>query len=414
MQRLSNGIKGTHPTTPDDRFKAELTIMKLVQHETFPDAISILCKSENLPRTNSLKPLEPVPQEGTLRVGGRLSRAALPSLYKHPIILPKESHITLLILSHAHMETFHQGRGFTLNKLRSLGYWIVGGSKTIANYIRHCVICRKLRRPTETQRMAYLPKERIEPSPPFTYCGMDCFGQFIVKQGRKAIKRYGLLFTCMCSRAIHIEMLDDMSDAFISGLRCFIAIRGAVRQLTKTKTKLDQGTNFIGAKNEFQKAMDKERICSFLAEKQCEFVFNAPSASHTGGVWERQIRTVRSILNAIILLCPGRLDDSSLKTVFYEAMSIVNRRPLTVSEIDNPDSLEPLTPNHILTGKTSSPLPPPGEFLKEDMYIRKRWRRGTETRILGPDYLATEVARSTSEHCSGEGRRFAAQPMASW
>lgn len=56
-------------------------------------------------------------------------------------------------------------------------------------------------------------------------------------------------------------------------------------------------------------------------------------------------------------------------------MYIVNRRPLTVSEKDNPDSLEPLTPNHILTGKTSSPLPPPGEFLKEDMYIRKRWRR---------------------------------------
>lgn len=172
---------------------------------------------------------------------------------------------------------------------------------------------------------------------------MECFGPFIVKQGRKEIKRYGLLFTCMCSRAIHIEMLDDMStDAFINGLRCFIAIRGAIRQL-----RSDQGTNFIGAKNEFQKAVDKERICSFLAEKQCEFVFKAPSASHTGGVWERQIRTVRNILNAILLLCPGRLDDSSLRTVFYEAMSIVNCRPLTVREIDNPDSLEPLTPNHI-------------------------------------------------------------------
>lgn len=154
MQRLSNGIKGTHPTTPDERLKPELTIVKFVQHETFPDAISTLCKSENLPRTNSLKPLEPVLQDGILRVGGRLTRTALPSLYKHPIILPKDSHITLLILSHAHIETFHQGRGFTLNKLRSLEYWIVGGSKTIANYIRHCKVCRKLRRPTETQRMA--------------------------------------------------------------------------------------------------------------------------------------------------------------------------------------------------------------------------------------------------------------------
>ncbi|XP_062573263.1 uncharacterized protein LOC134235177 [Saccostrea cucullata] len=371
MQRLSNGVKGTYPPNPNERLQAEQTIIKHVQHETFQDAISALEKSEGLPKSNSLKPLEPILQDGILRVGGRLRKATLSDAYKNPIILPRNGHITHLILSHAHKETFHQGRGITLNKLRSLGYWIVGGSKTVASYIRQCVICRKLRRPTETQRMADLPKERMEPSPPFTYCGMDCFGPFIVKQGRKEIKRYGLLFTCMCSRAIHIEMLDDMStDAFINGLRCFIAIRGTVRQL-----RSDQGTNFIGAKNEFQKALNKERICSFLAEKHCEFVFNAPSASHTGGVWERQIRTVRNILNAILLLCPGRLDDSSLRTVFYEAMSIVNGRPLTVSEIDNPDSLEPLTPNHILTGKTTSPLPPPGEFVKEDIYARKRWRR---------------------------------------
>lgn len=125
----------------------------------------------------------------------------------------------------------------------------------------------------------------------------------------------------------------------------------------------------------FRKLWTKKESVHSWQKKQCEFVFNAPSASHTGGVWERQIRTVRNILNAILLLCPGRLDDSSLRTVFYEAMSIVNCRPLTVSEIDNPDSLDPLTPNHILTGKTSSPLPPPGEFKKEDMYIRKRWRR---------------------------------------
>ncbi|XP_062567607.1 uncharacterized protein LOC134229830 [Saccostrea cucullata] len=335
MQRLSNGVKGTYPPNPNERLQAEQTIIKHIQHETFQDAISALEKSEGLPRSNSLKLLEPILQDGILRVGGRLRKATLSVAYMNPIILPRNGHITHLILSHAHKETFHQGRGITLNKLRSLGYWIVGGSKTVASYIRQCVICRKLRRPTETQRMADLPKDRMEPSPPFTYCGMDCFGPFIVKQGRKEIKRYGLLFTCMCSRAIHTEMLDDMStDAFINGLRCFIAIRGTVQQL-----RADQGTNFIGAKNEFQKALNKERICSFLAEKHCEFMFNAPSASHTG------------------------------------AMSIVNGRPLTVSEIDNPDSLEPLTPNHILAGKTISPLPPPGEFVKEDMYVRKRWRR---------------------------------------
>lgn len=78
---------------------------------------------------------------------------------------------------------------------------------------------------------------------------MDCFGPFIVKNGRKEVKRYGLLFTCMCTRAIHIEMIDDMTtDAFINGLRCFIAIRGAVRQI-----RCDQGSNFLGAKNEFER-----------------------------------------------------------------------------------------------------------------------------------------------------------------
>ena len=102
---------------------------------------------------------------------------------------------------------------------------------------------------------------------------------------------------------------------------------------------------------------------------------NALSASHTGGISKRQIRTVRNMVNSVLLLCPGRLDDSSLRTVFYEAKSIVNWCPFTVSEIDNPDSLESHTPNHILTGKTTVPLPPPGEFVREDLLVHKRWRR---------------------------------------
>ncbi len=132
--------------------------------------------------------------------------------------------------------------------------------------------------------MADLPKERTEASPPFTYCGIDCFGPFIVKEGRKELKRYGLLFTCLCSRAVHIETLDDLTaDAFMNALRVFIAIRGPVRQL-----RCDQGTNFMGARREFSellKGMDQERLRAI----SCEFVVNVPSASHMGGVWERQI-----------------------------------------------------------------------------------------------------------------------------
>lgn len=168
-------------------------------------------------------------------------------------------------------------------------------------------------------------------------------------------------------------MLDDMStDCFIKALRCFIAIRGAVRQI-----KSDQGSNFVGAKNELKAALkevDTDKLATFLAEKQCDFIMNAPHSSHVGGVWERQIRTVRNILKSTLLLSSGRVDDSSLRAFFYEAMAIVNSRPLTIDNLNDPNSLEPLTPNHLLTMKSTAALPPPGKFIKEDMYARKRWR----------------------------------------
>ena len=222
--------------------------------------------------------------------------------------------------------------------------------------------------------MAELPKERVEVSPPFSYTGMDCFGPFLIKKGRKEYKRYGLILTSLSSRAVHIEMLEDLStDTFINALRCFISLRGAVRQL-----RCDQGSNFVGARNEFREALkqcDTKFLEAFLAERQCEFIFNAPSASHAGGVWERQIRSVRNVLNATLAQCPGRLDDASLRTLFYEAMSIVNSRPLTVDGINDPKALEPLTPNHLIMMKSKIALPPPGRFVKEDMYATKRWRR---------------------------------------
>lgn len=218
--------------------------------------------------------------------------------------------------------------------------------------------------------MADLPKECMETTPPFTHCGMDCFGSFYAKDGRRELKRYGLLLTCMGSRAVHIEMLDDLTtDAFINALCSFIAIRGNVRQI-----RCDQGSNFIGARREFvdaRKDMDQER----LKELGCEFIMNTRSSNHMGGVWERQIRTIRSVLTSILDQSDGRLDSASLRTFLYEVMAILNSRPLTTEYLNDPLGPEPLTPNHILTMKSTIILPPPGQFIKEDLYLRKRWRR---------------------------------------
>ncbi|XP_077954078.1 uncharacterized protein LOC144391329 [Gasterosteus aculeatus] len=375
IKRLnSRQIHPGKPVSVEERERAAKSVVKLVQEEAFSQEMETLQKGKSLQNSSPLFRLNPILEGGALRVGGRLDQSSLSLEVKHPLILPKGEHITKLILTHCHERICHQGRNQTLTELRANGFWVIGGSNSVAKLIHRCVKCRRLRRPVEEQRMAELPKERVEVSAPFTYCGIDCFGPFITKKARKEQKRYGLIFTCLASRSVHIEMLEDLStDAFINALRCFISLRGAVRQI-----HCDQGTNFVGARNEFQESLkqcDTKTIDSFLAEKQCEFIFNAPSASHAGGVWERQIRTVRNVLNATLCQYLGRLDDSSLRTLFYEAMAIVNSRPLTVNGVNDPTSLEPLTPNHLILMKSKIALPPPGKFEKEDVYATKRWRR---------------------------------------
>ena len=223
--------------------------------------------------------------------------------------------------------------------------------------------------------MLSIPSERCEEVPPFTHVGYDCFGPFVVKDGRKEFKRYGVIFSCFGSRAIHIEVVNDLTtDSFINALRCFIAIRGYVSTIYS-----DRGTNFVGARNELQKAMSEmsdERISQFLANQQCHFVFNVPSSSHMAGACERMIRIVKQVLDGISVQASSRLDTSSLRTLLYEVMAIVNSRPISCVKLsDSHSQPEPLTPNHLLTMKIQHPLPPPGKFESEDLYSRKRWRR---------------------------------------
>ena len=284
-----------------------------------------------------------------------------------------------LIVKHFHERTHHQGKGMTLNEVGSNGFWVVSGPSVVANTISSCVKCQRLRGAVQEQRMSDLPEDSLEPTPSFTYCAVDYFGPFIIKEGRKELKRYGVLFTCMASRAVHIETANSLkTDAFINALRRFICRRGPFRQL-----RSDQGANFVGASTELAQAlaeMDQEKIRTKLLEEQCDcisFKMNVPAASHMGGVWERQIRSAQTVLSSLLQKNGKQLDAESLRTLMCEAEAIVNSRPLTVSQLADPDSLSPLTPNHLLTMKTKVILAPPGTFQPADVYCRKRWRRVT-------------------------------------
>lgn len=228
--------KGSEATSVEERQVAEGFIIKLVQIEAFGSEIKGLKQNKDVElkdKSSKLHKLSPfIDEYGVLRVGGRLTKSGLHPHVKHPAILPKASHVSSLLIRHYHEKVHHQGRGITVNELRSNGIWIIGCSSAVASHIYKCTSCRKYRRKTQDPKMADLPEERMERTPPFTYWGMDCFGPFYVKEVRKELKKYGLRFTCMCSRAIHIEMLDDLTtDAFLNALRVFIAIRGNVRQL---------------------------------------------------------------------------------------------------------------------------------------------------------------------------------------
>ena len=98
---------------------------------------------------------------------------------------------------------------------------------------------------------------------------------------------------------------------------------------------------------------------------------NFPSSFHLGGVWERQIRTVHSVLAPMLQRSGFQLDDDSLRTLFYKVMNIVNIRPLTTETLSDDTLPSPLTPNHLLTTKTTVVLPPPAEFQEADVYSRK-------------------------------------------
>ena len=323
--------------------RAERLIIKAVQAKEFKDS----CK-----KSSSLHQLDPfVDSDGILRVGGRLRRASLTDSNKFPVILPRKSHISNLIIKHYHEQVQHQGRSFTLNEVRSNGYWIVGGTSAVGSYVSSCVTCRKLRGALQEQKMADLPEDRLEPAPPFSNCAVDYFGPWLIKEGRKQVKRYGVLFTCMASRAIHLETPCSLeTDSFINALRRFVCRRGPIRQL-----RSDQGTNFVGAKRELKACLaelDQSKISSELLKINCDwfhFKMNVPSASHMGGVWERQIRSVRNVLSALLQSNGSQLDDESLRTLMCEAESIVNSRPLAIDTLSDPDALNPLTPNHLLT-----------------------------------------------------------------
>ena len=292
--------------------KAQEKIFFLVQTESFVNEIKKL-KSEKkiVPESSSISQLDPfLDNRGILWVGGRLRKSNLTGEENCLVILSKKCAVSKMIIQWSHHSIAHGARGMTLNHLRHRGMWIVNAN-AIVQHLIHCVICGKLCGKMGYQKMADLPQERCTEAAPFTYCGVDMFGPLIIKERRSEFNRYGALFTCFSSRAVHIEVTNSLdADSFIFALHRFMARRGTVRSIWS-----DNGTNFVGARNELQQAlkeMKHDKIKSFLHGNGADWILwhnNPPGASHMGGVWEHQIRSARTILEGLLKTHSHSLND---------------------------------------------------------------------------------------------------------
>ncbi|XP_077968072.1 uncharacterized protein LOC120334576 [Styela clava] len=356
-------------------------ILKYIQRQEFGEVIDALLNDNHRSTTgkqvlkrlkiaNFLHKLNPIVKDGFIRVGGRLRNAPVDFDVKHPIILPHKHHVTEMIIREHHVSTHHSGMGSTWTSLRQR-FWIVKGGAMVKSVIRKCMFCRRRSSPVSKQIMADLPKERVTPGErPFTYVGVDYFGHFLVKQGRSTVKRWGCIFTCMTTRAVHLEVAYSMdADSFINALRRFIA-----RRSRPFKFICDNGSNFVAANKILRKEIEvwnSSKVGQFLRRENIKFQFNPPTASNFGGCYERLIRSVRKIL--VALLHDQLVSDEALATIFCEVESQLNSRPITPISFDPKDD-EPLTPNHLLLLNPTSNLPP-GIFDKKDCYTRRRWRQ---------------------------------------
>lgn len=374
--------------------ESEIFLLKQVQEAQYSTEIGDLSSRRSIRKNSKIISLSPyLDGQGLLRVGGRLNQIQdqLGLASTNPIVIPK-GHVATLIIRNFHEKTFHQGRKLTEGLVRSNGFWIIGAKRMISSLIKQCVQCRKLRAPLEVQKMADLPLDRLNPGPPFSAVGVDTFGPWNVsarktRGGSAQSKRWAIMFTCLTTRAVHIELVEEMSSSsFINALRRLIAIRGPIKVF-----RSDRGTNFVGATGQTNIDVinvEDDKISTHLTNNGSVWKFNSPHSSHMGGVWERMIGVTRRILDGVLLQVKKALTHEVLSTLMAEVSAVINSRPITSISSD-PESPIILSPNILLTQKQGEVPSISGEFSIKDIYSSdwkhvqvlsdmfwKQWRQG--------------------------------------
>lgn len=370
VKELQGVSSPSTPPTAENYQHAETQILLRSQKQSFPEDYKALLAGKPVCSSSRLLTLAPVldSTSGLIRVGGRLRRLEDVDVPLHPVVLDATHPVTRLLIQKYDSDLHHPGPERVFSELRR-SFWIIRGREAVRKHQRACAECQRWRGQPSVPRMADLPEARLRlHKPAFYSTGVDCFGPMMVRVGRRQEKRWGLIFKCLTTRAVHLDLLRTMdSDGYLMALRRLIARRGTPAELWS-----DRGTNFRGAERELREAFDHmvPLLQQQLARQKIKFCFNPPAAPHFGGVWEREVRSVKSALYTCVGSQP--IPEDVLLTVLLEVEAILNSKPLGYVSADIAD-IDPVTPNSLLMGRPDGSLPQV-VYPETDILSRRRWR----------------------------------------
>nr|XP_054772117.1 uncharacterized protein LOC129280088 [Lytechinus pictus] len=275
-------------------------------------------------RSGEFKVLSAFLSEAIIRVGGRVDKIKRSYEARHPALIPNGHHVAKLITRYYHQQG-HAGVATTLAKIRTR-YWIPGVQLLKSEKYR-CVACREMEKRAETQFMSELPAERMMPfTPPFYATSCDYFGPIPVRIWcNKTAKYYGIIFTCLNTRSVHLEVARDCSTMkFLQALRRFFAVRGQPPCLIS-----DNGKQFVGAERELREMLEgwsADELKEFCAERGTDWRFVTPLAPHYNGCAEALVKSCKLALKKAIK--DHCLFPFELYTYLQEVANLVNQRPI--------------------------------------------------------------------------------------
>ncbi|KAJ8724347.1 hypothetical protein PYW08_015821 [Mythimna loreyi] len=372
--------------------------LRKIQREQFTIDYTKLKNGENVnSKSSKIKHLCPyLDNKGIMRVQGRIDKSILDEQMKHPIVLPNDTHFTRLLVADAHHKTLHGGPQLMTNYLRS-AYWIIGVRNLVKQCVRKCVTCAKQKATIKNQFMGSLPASRCSPAKPFLHSGVDYAGPINVRttkgRGQRSYKGYICLFVCMSTRALHLEVVSDMTtQAFLAAFRRFVSRRGHCAKLWS-----DNGTTFVGASRELRQIVEHlhASVAEHLEATNTEWHFIPPHAPNFGGLWEAGVKSTKFHLKRVI--GESTLTYEELSTLLTQVEACLNSRPMSIINSEDPSEPIPLTPGHFLVGEPLISVP---DYNYESLSVNSLTRWQYVQRMLqsfwrrwSQEYLANLMSR---------------------